>query len=159
MDIFRTISRRNFLGKLLNLGAVGVLLLPLPPILVHAQRQLNRGGNQKADWQSGLRFKFSFDFPSKTAVDSVARLRMDMVNYTDERLYDVRVRLETPEGADWVGGEDSWSGNLKRDDRIGFETLIKFRSPGVYDFRYIIEGTSENGNFSRHRPISIIVVE
>jgi hypothetical protein len=158
MDILKTISRRNFLGRLLNLGAVSVLLLPLPPILVHARRRRNRGGNRE-DWQYGPRFKFSFDFPSKTAVNSAARLRMNMINETDEAIYNVRVRLQAPEGADQVGGEDSWSGNLKRDDRIGFETLIKFRNPGVYKFRYTIEGTSETGDFSRFRPISIIVVE
>jgi hypothetical protein len=159
MDILKTISRRNFLGKLLNLGAVSVLLLPLPPILVHARRRRDRDRNPEADWQDGPRFKLSFDFPSKTPLNSAARLRMNMINDTDEPLYNVRVRLEAPEGADWVGGEDSWSGNLKKDDRIGFETLIKFRNPGVYDFRYTIEGTSETGGFSRYRPISIIVVE
>jgi hypothetical protein len=158
MDILKMISRRNFLGKLLNLGAVGVLLLPLPPILVHARRR-GRVGHHEEDWQYDPRFKFSFDVPPKTAVHRQVRLRMDMIYELDEPLYDVRVRLQVPEGADQVGGETSWSGNLKKDDRFGLETLFKFRKPGVYKFRYTIEGTPDGGDFSKVRPVSIVVVE
>jgi len=112
MDILKRISRRNFLGKLLNLGAVNVLLLPLPPILVHAQR--GRIRHHEEGWQYDPRFKFSFDFPSKTTVNRAVSLRMDMICETDEPLYGVRVRLQAPEGADLVGGEDSWSGKPEK---------------------------------------------
>ena len=159
MHILKTISRRNFLGKLLNLGAVGVLLLPLPPILVHARRRRNRDRHQEEDWLYDPRFKFSFDFPPKTAVQRVARLRMDMIYEKEEPLYGVKVHLRSPGDADQVSGKASWSGNLKKGDRIGFETFVKFRNSGVYTFRYHIEGTSEGGDFSKFRPISIVVVE
>ena len=157
MDMLKTISRRNFFGKLLNASALGILLLPIPPILVHARR--GRIRHHEEGWQYEPRIKFSFDFPSKTAVNMAVRLRMDMICETDEPLYGVRVRLQAPEGADLVGGEDSWSGNLKRDDRVGFEALYEFRNPGVYKFQYTIEGSSDAGDFSKVRPISIIVVE
>ncbi len=159
MDILKIISRRNFLGKLLNLGAVGVLLLPLPPIVVHARRGRARPKHFEEGRHVGPRLRLSFDFPLKTAVHEKARVRMDMVSEMDEPLYDVKVRLQTPEGVDQIGGATSWSGDVKKGDRAGLETVFVFRNPGLYTLRYAIEGGSDGGDFSDVRPLSIMVVE